>query len=61
MPMHAVVASPVIFTVDQNNIRLSGYHAPAFAERRAAGGLGKASSTGTGAVLELKCAGLTSG
>lgn len=50
MPMHAIAASLVIFTVDQNNIRLSGYRALAFAEKRAAGGLGKASSTETGAV-----------
>lgn len=25
MPLHAIAASPVIFGVDQNNVRLSGY------------------------------------
>lgn len=44
MPMHAIASSPVIFSVDQNNIRLSGYHALISAEKRAAGGFRKASS-----------------
>lgn len=45
MPMHAIAASQVILSVDQNNIRLSGYHALVSVEKIAAGALRKVSST----------------